>query len=99
MRPFAGLVEALVCAAKFITSGISRNEAKLVVEFIENPAITGGGDAFCNSQAEVAMIEGRLHRIIELEQRPVHIAAREHEAQSFLGLSHSVNLKSWPDLS
>src|SRR5260370_27873262 len=45
MRLFAGLIEARMGAAKFVASGISRNQTEVFVEFVPDTA-TRGRDAF-----------------------------------------------------
>src|SRR6266852_5859960 len=99
MGIFAGLIEPLMRAAKFVAPCVSRNQTKVSVDFVVDAAPPGvGGDAFQHRKSKAAVLEGGLGGRIELEQRSVQIASWKQQAQSLLGSPHAVDMKARPHL-
>src|SRR5262249_49246479 len=66
MRILAGLKEPLMGAAKFVTSGISCDQAKAFIEFVVDTAARWR-DAFHHREPHAAALDCRLGGYVELE--------------------------------
>jgi hypothetical protein len=97
MRIFAVLIEPRMSAAKFVTPSISRDQTKVLVEFVSNVA-TRGSHALQHGKSKAAMLDRGFNGLIVLEQCFVQVAPRKQQAQSLLGKPHAVNLKLRPHL-
>src|SRR5690348_63514 len=76
VRILAGLIELLMSAAKFVTACESRNQMKVLVEFVPDVA-TRRRDAFQHRKSNDAVLDGGLNGSIVLEQCFVQIAPRK----------------------
>src|ERR1051326_2404801 len=77
MRVLAGLKEFVVVAAKVVTSGVSRNQIKVLVEFVPDGASDDESVyALCHIQSKDTMFHDWTKSLVVLIQCPVQIAAR-----------------------
>src|SRR5579863_4131798 len=79
VRIFSILIEPGMSTAKFVTSRVRRNEAKVLVKLIPDAA-TQGGHAFRHRKPEYAILYRGIRCHIELVQGSVQIAPRKQQA-------------------